>query len=48
MKFNVHTSLVVKVFQAVFMSAASFISDEEGEAAIDILMEGVIEKIVEE
>ena len=47
-KFNVHKSLVVKVFQAVFMSGASFISDEEGEAAIDILMEGVIEKIVEE
>jgi len=45
-KFNVHTSLVVKAIQAIFMGAASFVSDEESEAVIDILVEGIIEKIV--
>jgi AcrR family transcriptional regulator len=47
-KFKVHTSLVVKVVQATFMGATSFISDEESEAVKDILVEGIIEKIVEE
>jgi len=47
-KFKVHTSLVVKVVQATFMGIVSFSSDEESEAVKDILMEGIIEKIVEE
>lgn len=47
-KFNCHTSLVVKIIQAVFMGASSFTWDEENKEVIDILMDSVIEKIVEE
>lgn len=47
-KFKCRTSLVVKAFQAFFMLASSFVSDEEGEAVIDILMDGVIKEMVEE
>lgn len=47
-KFSFNTSLVVKAVQAVFMCAVSLVSDEESKEVIDMLMEGVIQKIVEE
>jgi len=47
-KFNFHTSLVVKAVQAVFMLASSLAAVEENEEVIDIIIDGIIEKIVEE
>jgi len=46
-KFKVDTSLVVKIAQAVFMIASSIAYDEESKEIIDILIDGIIEKIVE-
>lgn len=47
-KFKFHTSLVVKAVQAVFMLVPSLASDEGNEEVMDIIMDGVIKKIVEE
>ncbi|SHK43324.1 TetR/AcrR family transcriptional regulator [Paramaledivibacter caminithermalis] len=47
-KFNYPTSLVVKTVQFVFMLASSLISDEENQPVMDIIIDGIIEKIVEE
>ena len=47
-KFKVNTSLAVNTVQAVFMLAISIANEEESEEVIDIILEGIIEKIVEE
>lgn len=48
LKFKHPTSLVIKTVQSIFMLANSIAYDEDSEEIINILIDGLVEKLVEE